>query len=184
MHRSPAIALGLALVGGSALAVWLVGRTPVAVAAQAPEPAPAVAATRDAIRLNGLVEAVDFYSVVVPRVTGSTGTGPAQLTIVRLAPKGTLVKKGDLLVEFDRQQQLRNALDKRAEWMDLEEQIKKKRADQNSLRAQDETELKTAENAVALAKLEVLKNPLLPRIEAEKNTLSLEAAEAKFVQLR
>lgn len=144
-----------------------------------PPPRTTAAAT---LRLNGLVEAVDFYSVVTPRVTGS-GQGSPQLTIVRLAPKGTLIKQGDLLVEFDRQGQLRTAMDKKAEWLDLEEQINKKKADQNSLRAQDETGLKTAENAVSLAKLEVLKNPLLPTIEAEKNTLSLEGAEAKFAQL-
>jgi HlyD family secretion protein len=194
MTRSRATGRGLVLVAAGAVAVgaavawWLAGRdSSVAASAQSVESArqSAAAQARDvptAVRLNGLVEAVDFYSVVVPRVTG-TGQGSPQLTIVRLAPKGALVKKGDLLVEFDRQLQMRNALDKRAEWLDLEEQIKKKRADQNSLRAQDETALKAAENAVALAKLEVLKNSLLPRIEAEKNTLSLEAAEAKFKQL-
>lgn len=188
MTRLRVSVLGLALLATAAGTAWWIGsRAPaveaaaqVAGVAPAGRPAPDTAST---VRLNGLVEAVDFYSVVVPRVTG-TGQGSPQLTIVRLAPKGTLVKKGELLVEFDRQLQVRNALDKRAEWLDLEEQIKKKRADQNALRAQDETALKTAENAVALAKLEVLKNPLLPRIEAEKNTLNLEAAEAKFAQQR
>jgi HlyD family secretion protein len=193
MTRVHVSALGLALVVSGAGGAWWAGsRAPGIEASASGVPARGEgppAATRTApetpasLRLNGLVEAVDFYSVVVPRVTG-TGQGSPQLTIVRLAPKGALVKKGDLLVEFDRQQQMRNALDKRAEWLDLEEQIKKKRADQNSLRAQDETGLKAAENAVSLARLEVLKNPLLPRIEAEKNTLSLEAAEAKLVQLR
>jgi HlyD family secretion protein len=133
------------------------------------------------VRLHGLVEAVEFYSVIAPRLTGQQGT---RLTVVRLAAKGTLVRKGDLLVEFDRQTPLRTALDKRAEWMDLEEQIRKKQADQAAQRAQEDTQLKTAEHDVALAKLEVLKNELLPRIEAEKNTLNLEGAEAKFTQLR
>lgn len=133
------------------------------------------------LRLNGLVEAVHFYSVMTPRVTGTTG--PQRLTIVRLAPKGTMVRKGDVIVEFDRQTQVRTALDKRAELIDLEEQIRKMQADQAARRAQDETALKAAENAVALARLEVLKNPLLPVIEAEKNTLALEAAEAKLASL-
>jgi HlyD family secretion protein len=148
-----------------------------------PDAARAAASERASVRLNGLVEAVDFYSVVVPRVTGSGG-GQQRLTIVRLAPKGTLIKRGDVLVEFDRQLPLRTALDKRAEWLDLEEQIKKKSADQHATRAQDETGLKSAENAVALAKLEILKNPILPRIDVEKNTLALEAAESKLAQLK
>ena len=87
---------------------------------------------QSSLRLHGLVEAVDFYSVMVPRVTGS-GPGQNRLTIVRLAAKGTLVRKGDLLVEFDRQLQLRAALDKRAEWLDLEEQIQ--RSGPNSARS-------------------------------------------------
>jgi multidrug efflux pump subunit AcrA (membrane-fusion protein) len=155
-------------------------QTPAAAPAGAPKPASAGAPT---LRLHGLVEAVHFYSVMTPRVTGS-GPGMNRLTIVRLAPKGALVKKGDLLVEFDRQLQVRAALDKRAEWLDLDEQIKKKEAEQRSQRAQDETSLKSAENAASLARLEMTKNPLLPRIEAEKNTLNLEAAEARLAQLK
>ena len=68
-------------------------------------------------------------------------------------PKGTTVKKGDLVIEFDRQQPLRNAIDKRAEWKDLEEEIQEAGGD-HPADAVDETALKTAENALALAKLE------------------------------
>lgn len=133
------------------------------------------------VRLNGLVEAVQFSSIRVPQLAGAGGQ---QLVITRLAPKGLQVRAGDLVVEFDRQNQLRTAQDKRAEWLDLEEQIRKKRAEQLAARAKDETELKAAENTVALAKLDVQKNEVLPRIEAEKNKLTLEAAQAKFTQLQ
>lgn len=133
------------------------------------------------IRLNGLVEAVHFSTVMAPSLAGQSGS---QLVITQLAKKGARVKKGDLLVEFDREMQLRNATDRRAEWMDLDEQIRKRRADQDAQRAKDDTELKAAENAVALAKLEMLKNEMLPRIDAEKNQLTLEGAEAKLRQLQ
>jgi HlyD family secretion protein len=133
------------------------------------------------IRFNGLVEAVQFTAVRTPQIAGQGGQ---QLVVTRLVPKGTQVRKGDLVVEFDRQNQLRNAQDKRAEWLDLEEQIRKKRAEQRAQQAKDETELKAAENAVSLARLDVQKNEMLPRIDAEKNKLSLEAAEAKHTLLR
>jgi HlyD family secretion protein len=133
------------------------------------------------LRLNGLIEAVESVTVQAPRLAGSGGQ---QMIITKLAPKGAQVRKGDLVIEFDRQQQLRTALDKRAEWQDLDEQIKKKRADQTAQDAKDATELKKAESDLSLAKLEMLKNDLVPRIEAEKNALSLEAAEAKVKQLR
>ena len=130
------------------------------------------------LRLHGLVEAVEFFNMIAPR--GATG----QLTIVRIAPKGTHVKKGDVIVEFDRQQPLREAIDKQAEWKQLEEDIRKKQAEIKLQEAVDDTALKTAENDLALARLETTKNEVLPRIDAEKNTLNLQAAEAKLPSLR
>ena len=140
------------------------------VAAQSPPAAP--------LRLHGLVEAADSFSVISP--TGSSG----MLTIVGLAPKGTLVKKGDVVLEFDRQVPLREAIDKQAEWKQLEEDIRKKQAEIALQDAVDDTSLKTAENDLALAKLETTKNDVLPRIDAEKNTLNLQAAEARLPALR
>jgi multidrug resistance efflux pump len=137
-----------------------------------------VAAPAGSLRLHGLVEAVEFFNMVAPR--GHSG----QLTIVRIAAKGTLVKKGDVIVEFDRQQPLREAIDKQAEWKQLEEDIRKKQAEIKLQDAVDETSLKTAENDLALAKLETTKNDVLPRIDAEKNTLNLQAAEARLPSLR
>ncbi len=134
-----------------------------------------------ALRLNGLVEAVESVTVQAPRLAGAGGQ---PLVITQIAPKGAHVRKGDLVIEFDRQQQLRNALDRKADWQDLEEQIKKKRADQVAQDAKDATALKKAESDLSLAKLEMLKNDMIPRIEAEKNKLSLDAAEANVKQLR
>jgi HlyD family secretion protein len=130
------------------------------------------------LRLHGLVEAVEFFGVVAP--PGRTG----QLTIVRIAPKGAMVKKGDLVIEFDRQLPLREAIDKQAEWKQFEEDIRKKQAEITLQDAVDDTALKTAENDLALARLETTKNDVLPRIDAEKNTLNLQAAEAKLPSLR
>jgi membrane fusion protein (multidrug efflux system) len=106
------------------------------------------------------------------------------MIITRLVAGGTRVEPGDLLVEFDRQEQQRLALDKRAEAVDLDGQIGKKQAEQSAAEAKDQTELTEAQNDVARAKLEMQKNPLISRVDAEKNTLSLEQATAKLDQLR
>jgi HlyD family secretion protein len=160
---------------------WGASATTATVAAAAPAPAGAKTTFDKILRLNGLIEAVESVTVQAPRLAGAGGQ---QLIITQMAAKGAHVRKGDLVIEFDRQQQQRNALDKRAEWQDLDEQIKKKRADQAAQDAKDATELKKAESDLQLAKLETLKNDMVPRIEAEKNTLSLEAADAKVKQLR
>jgi len=133
------------------------------------------------LRIHGTVEAENAVAVVVPRILGQNATA---LVVTRLVPNGTRVTAGDLIVEFDRQAQLDLALEKKAEFRDLEEQVHRKAAEQAERRAKDDTALKTAENALALAHLDVDKNPLLPRIEAEKNLLQREAAEAEATQLR
>jgi HlyD family secretion protein len=132
-------------------------------------------------RLHGTVEAASSLAVVVPRLAGQQS---GNLVITRLVANGTRVQPGDVLVEFDRQAQLDSALERRAEWKDLEEQVKRLEAQHVEAAVKDETLLKTTENALALARLEVDKNPLLPKIEAEKNLLSLEAAEAEAAQVR
>lgn len=132
-------------------------------------------------RLHGTVEAASSLAIVVPRLAGQSS---GNLVITRLVPNGTRVEAGDVLVEFDRQAQLDAALERRAEWRDLDEQVKRLEAQHEEAAVKDDTLLKTTENALALARLEVDKNPLLPRIEAEKNLLSLEAAEAEVAQVR
>lgn len=141
----------------------------------------APSAAPPAVRLHGSVEPVRSHPVVVPRLTGSaTGT----LVIVHLVKPGSLVKRGDLLIEFDRQAQIKTAHDREAEYRDFVEQITKKRGDQITARAHDEAEIKTAENAQKSADLEMLKNEVSPPITAEQNTLTLAEARAKLEQLR
>ena len=142
------------------------------------------------LRLHGSVEPVRSHPVVVPRLAGGgsgPGSGPApppSLIIVRLVKPGAAVKRGDLLIEFDRQAQLKAAHDREAEYRDFVEQIAKKRGEQLTGRAHDEAEIKTAENAVKSADLDMLKNEISPPITAEQNTLTLEEARAKLQQLR
>jgi HlyD family secretion protein len=133
------------------------------------------------LRLHGIVEAVESKAIAAPRLGGQ---GLGSLIITKLAVSGSSVHRGDVLVEFDRQAQLRNVVDKQAEYRDLVEQIKKKQADQAATRAADETELKRAEDAEMTAELEVKKNEILSKIDAEKNALALEEATATLRQLQ
>ena len=133
------------------------------------------------IRLSGTVEAVQSTTVAAPRLSGPSSSS---LVITRLIQGGTTVRPGDLLVEFDRQTQITNALDRRAELNDLEQQILKRRAEEAAARARDDSELKQAGSGVARAELEMAKNEMIPKIEAEKNTQALEQAKARLQQLK
>lgn len=133
------------------------------------------------LRISGTVEAVEATSVSAPRLAGQNTNS---LVIMRLVQNGAAVKPGDVLVEFDRQDQLRNALDSQAQLTDFEQQIRKRQADEFAAKAADDSGLEQAKSARAKAKLELIKNELLPKIEAEKNTLAYEAADAQLKQLQ
>lgn len=180
-RRNVALAAGIALI--ALVAYWLARRAP-AQAATSSGVRTAKVERRDfvrSLRIHGTTAAVESFPITVPRMAGAPGGG--QLIITRLAASGARVKPGDLLVEFDRQNQIRNALDRRAEYLDLEEQIKKKIAEQAAGKAKDDTELEQARNEVEKARLEMKRNEVVSRIDAEKNKQRLEEAEAKLKQL-
>jgi HlyD family secretion protein len=133
------------------------------------------------LRLSGSVEAVQATTISTPRLAGQNNNS---LVITSLVRPGTMVRQGDPIVEFDRQDQLKNALDRRVELNDLEQQINKKEAEIRAARAKDDSELLQAQSALGRAQLELAKNEMLPRIQAEKNTQALEEAKAKVEQLR
>lgn len=143
----------------------------------------AVAEKRDfvrSLRLNGVLEAARYAAVVAPRLSGPGGA----LVITRLTPAGTSVKPGDLLVEFDQQAQIKNYLEREAEYLGLVEQLKQKRAEQASASGQDEADLRKAQNDVDRARLDVSKSEVLARIDADKHAHSLEEAQLRIVQLK
>lgn len=133
------------------------------------------------VRLTGTVEAVNFLAIAAPRLSGP---GLGTLVITRLMASGTHVKKGDLLVQFDQQQQIRNALDQEANYRDFVEQINKKKADQAAAKAGDDSALHQAENDVNSAAFEVKRNEILSKIDAEKNNLAYDQAKAAYQQLK
>ncbi|HEX9365905.1 MAG TPA: HlyD family efflux transporter periplasmic adaptor subunit [Vicinamibacterales bacterium] len=131
------------------------------------------------VRLSGTVEAVEATTIAAPRLSGQNNNS---LVIMRLIKAGATVKAGEPLIEFDRQEQIRNALDRKAELTDFDQQIKKRQADENAARATDDSTLVQAQSALERARLELVKNEMLPKIQAEKNTLAFEEAGARLKQ--
>jgi HlyD family secretion protein len=133
------------------------------------------------LRLKGTTEAVQARAILAPLLAGQS---VPTLTIIHLTPAGTRVRKGDLLVEFDRQAQMRDFVDKQADYSKLVDQVAEEQAKENAARAKDETELKTAEDNLSKAQLEMQKTEIVSRIDAEKNQENLDEAKATFDQLR
>src|SRR3954469_13735008 len=167
-----------------AAAAWLAVALPRAAEKPVRTRGPLRVAPRDfvrTIRLTGLTEAVTSVTVTVPLLAGSTR---GSLTIVRVAKPGSSVKPGDLLVEFDRQEQDKVAFEKKVEYATFVEQIAHKHAEHVAARVKDESELEQARNAVKTAELEMLKNEMLAPIKAEQNAQTLEEARANLDALQ
>jgi len=135
----------------------------------------------DRVRVTGTTEAVRMRTIGAPMLEGQQfGT----LTITKLASSGTHVQKGEVLVDFDRQAQMRNFIDKQDEYQKLANQAIQEQAKDDAARAKDETEIQHAESDLSKAQLEMQKVELLSRIDAEKAQQTLDEANATLQQLR
>ncbi len=133
------------------------------------------------LRLKGTTQAVETRAILAPLLAGEQeGT----LTITSLRAAGSRVKQGDLLVEFDRQAQLRDFIDKQAQSDKLAGDVLQEQAKEDAARAKDETEIKVAEDSLGKAKLEMQKVELMSKIDAEKAQENLEEAKATLDQLK
>ena len=171
------VVVAVAAVLGIVLLVVLRSKTPTI----GRSAAPVSAAPTQVLRLKGTTEAVQARAILAPLLAGQK---VATLTIVHLTPAGTRVKKGDPLVEFDRQVQMRDFVDKQAEYAKLVDQVAEEQAKENSARAKDETELKQAEDTLRKTELELQKAEIVSRIDAEKNQENHDEAKATYEQLR
>jgi HlyD family secretion protein len=133
------------------------------------------------VRVTGTTEATRSRVILAPQLVGSTR---GNMIVTGIAAPGAVVKTGDIVVEFDRQEQETAALDRRAEYLDLVEQIAKSRAAQEAARVKDQSELEQAVNAVKSLELESLKNEMLSRLDAQANEQKLEAARVRERGLR
>ncbi len=132
------------------------------------------------LRLNGTTQASRSFEVLAPKLEGAQ---VGSMVITNLAPAGTRVQKGDVLVEFDPQAQTKDYLDKKSTYENLVGQVAQKQAEDNIARAKDDTAMKQAEDELKRAQLELQKNEIVSRIDAEKNQEALDEAQATLKQL-
>ena len=176
-RRRFASILALAIVAAVALvAVLLRNRT-----SPPTEASYKVAPSERILRLKGTTEAVESQAILAPLISGQQ---VATLTIVHLTAAGTRVKQGDVLVEFDRQAQMKDYVDKQADYQKLVDQVTEEQAKEIAAKAKDETELKQAEYNLGKAELEIQKAEIVSHIDAEKNQENLDEAKATYDQLR
>ena len=126
---------------------------------------------------TGALKAKDSSAISAPPIAGGT------LQIIKLARFGAQVQKGDVVVEFDPSEQEYKLAQNRSDLQQAEQEIAKAKADAAVQTAEDQTALLKAKFAVRRAELEVTKNELVSKIDAQKNLLALDEAKRALAQL-
>ena len=120
---------------------------------------------------TGELRASHSIMLTAPAVGGDS------LQITRLLRTGQSVKKGDIVFEFDPSEQLYKLEQNRSELLQAEQEITKAQADAAVLGAVDKVVLLKDRYGVRRAELDVQKNELVSKIDADKNDLALQQAK-------
>jgi len=131
----------------------------------------------DYLQLRGEVRPVHSTVLSAPMSGGS------DLQIIQLVKAGTVVRAGDVVVQFDTTQQLRTLEQKQSELKQAESEIEKAVAEQRRREQAARTALEQARSASARAKLDLEGADLRPRIEAEHFRLKASDAEETVREL-
>jgi multidrug efflux pump subunit AcrA (membrane-fusion protein) len=125
---------------------------------------------------RGELRAVRSSTLVAPNLFGT-------VQVTRIAALGAFAREKDLVVEFDDSEVQSRVEEKQLELDQLDEQIKKSQADLAISTNQDQVELLRDQYAVRRAELDVKRNELISKIDAQKNLLTLEEARRRLRQL-
>jgi RND family efflux transporter MFP subunit len=102
---------------------------------------------------------------------------------VKLAESGRMVKKGDVVIEFDTAQQEQNLMDRNTAVRTAESEIVQTKAAHTMDNEADSMNLMTAEYNVKRAQLDASKADILSVIEGEKNKIQVGVSEGEKKQV-
>ena len=143
-------------------------------------PVPTAKVIRGPLKLTvyatGELRAGRTVSLVAPPAGGA-------LRILKLAPTGSTVKQGDVVVQFDPSDQQYNLAQARSDLAGAEQEIVKMHADNAVQASQDKLNLLTAQYDVRRAELNAAGNEFVGAIDAKKNELTLDEARQHLAQL-
>lgn len=130
----------------------------------------------DSVELRGEVKALNSVVLTAPSSAGD-------IQIVKLAKNGSMVKKGDVLVQLDVTTLQNTLAQHRSDLKQSEAQIEGSHAQANLQQEQDRTDLLKSSYDVQRARLETSKRDILSKIDGEKNKLLLADAEQKLKEI-
>src|ERR1019366_7066066 len=146
------------------------------------------------VRVNGTVNAQNFAALMAPRILGSRsglnrggdggpGGGDFSLVLLKLAKPGIHVKSGEVVAEFDPQNQLQRLDDYKDSAVQQENTVKKMLANLASVKEAHNQSVRAAKANWEKAVLDLKTADVRSAIDAEKFKLAVEENEATYKQL-
>ena len=127
----------------------------------------------DSLQFRGEVKALRSLTISAPPQAGD-------LRIIKLSPEGTVVKPGDVVVEFDRTKTEQDLAQFKSALKSAEAEIGQAQAQARLADEENKTAVLKARYDVEAAKLEASKQEIVSRIEGEEAKLKLADAEQKL----
>ena len=126
----------------------------------------------DSVEFHGDVKAMKSVSISAPANVGD-------MQILKLAANGAQVKKGDMVVEFDKSKTEQEMKQFRSVLKSAQADIEQSRAQAHLLEEQDLTAISKAKYDVEVARLDASKQEIVSKIEGGEANLKLTDAEQK-----
>ena len=130
----------------------------------------------DALEIRGDIRPRRSIVLAAPMQAG-------ELQIVKLAKNGSLVKAGDIVVEFDASTLRRTMQEKQSEVKQAEAEIEQSTAEARIKREENATELMRSKYNIQRSTLDLKKGDTVSRIENEQAKLTLRDNEQKLQEL-
>jgi HlyD family secretion protein len=163
-------AVGL-LVSLAAIGAWASRPVPLAVRTAEAQRGEFV----EALQVRGEIKAGRSVTLAAPAEAGD-------LRILKLVPSGTILKKGDLVVEFDGSTVARTLEEKQTELRGYEAEIEKVRAQSRTTEEASVTAATKAGYDVQRGELDYSAREILSRVEGEQLRLAVLDAEQKLLE--
>lgn len=124
----------------------------------------------DSLQFRGEVKALKSVTISAPAEAG-------ELRIVKIAPEGTVVKPGDMVVEFDGTKTQQDLAQYKSVLKSAEAEIGQAKAQAHLTEEEDKTAVLKARYDLEAAKLEASKQEIVSKIEGEEAKLKVTDAE-------
>lgn len=127
----------------------------------------------DSLQFRGEVKAMKSVTISAPAEAGD-------LQIIKIVPEGTVVKPGDVVVEFDKTKTEQDLAQFKSALKSAQAEIGQARAQARLAEEENKTAVLKARYDVEGAKLEASKQEIVSKIEGEEAKLKLADAEQKL----